>query len=206
MDNDNLSKVPVSELTPDNINALKGNQTLPEPPKKVKSHHLAGNNRLPLIIAGAVLLVGIVVALFFIFRQPSTEPEGPGEEPAADPVEVAWQAPKDSEDPNAEYLAHFQDIMNSPDSSSEDQFSALLTIANFYTVASRYDESETLLNSVQREGLSVEQKYRLYSVYQYLYEQSGNTAAAKEYQILTDKAMAEYWGSQLPTEEPLAEE
>ena len=194
MDNDNLSKIPVSELTPENLNSLKGDQVVEEP-RKPKARKPQGNSRLPLLIAGAVLLIGIGVALFFIFRKPA-EPETPTPQEPTDELEVVWSPSEGSTDPSQEFYEHHQAIVDSPETTPAEKFSSTLEIANLYTTTGHFDEAEALLNSVTRENLTLEDQFRLYSVYQYLYEQSGNPTAAEEYSKLVDEAMNKYWEAQ----------
>ena len=194
MDNDNLSKIPVSELTPENLNSLKGDQVIEEPPKP-KPKKPQGSNRLPLLIAGAALLVGIGIALFFIFRKPA-EPETPTQEEPTDELEVVWSPSEGSTDPSQEFYEHHQSIINNPETTSGEKFTSTLEIANLYTATSHFAESEALLDSIPRDSLTTEEKFRLYSVYRYLYEQSGNSAAAEEYAKLVDEALNAYWETQ----------
>lgn len=195
MDNDNLSKIPVSELTPENLNSLKGDQSAPIEKSRPRPKRPQGTSRLPLLIAGVVLIIGVGVALFFIFRKPA-EPETPPAPEAGNELEVVWEPSENSEDPNQEYLDHHQSIIDSPDTTADEKFDSLLSIANLYTVEQRYEESEQILNGISREGLTINNQFRLYSVYQYLYEQSGDTAAAEEYAKLADEALNAYWAEQ----------
>lgn len=201
MDNDNLSKIPVSELTPENLNSLKGDQPPAKQPKP-KPKRPQGTNRLPLLIAGIVLLIGVAVAIFFIFRQPA-KPETPTNPETSDELEVVWEPSEDSVDPSQEYLEHHQSIVDSSDTTAEEKFDSLLSIANYYTVSGQYTEAEQILNGISREGLTFEEQFSLYSVYQYLYEQSGDSATAGEYAKLVDEALNAYWNAQ---SEPAAEE
>lgn len=201
MDNNNLSKIPVSELTPDNLNSLKGDRTAPtKPPKRQLKIP-----KLPLIIGATVLLIGAGIAIYIITRQSNTS-DNDAPSSSSNEVEISWQASEDSTDPNAEYLDYQQSIIDSPDTSSDDKFTALLSIANSYIVAGNYNEAESLLGTVSRDSLPVEHQYRLYGVYQFLYEQSGNTTAADQYRTLVEQALNEYWGNQPVVEEPLVEE
>ena len=201
MDNNNLSKIPVSELTPDNLNSLKGDRTAPtKPPKRQLKIP-----KLPLIIGATVLLIGAGIAIYIITRQSNTS-DNDTPSSSSNEVEISWQASEDSTDPNAEYLDYQQSIIDSPDTSSDDKFTALLSIANSYIVAGNYNEAESLLGTVSRDSLPVERQYRLYGVYQFLYEQSGNTTAADQYRTLVEQALNEYWGNQPVVEEPLVEE
>ena len=201
MDNNNLSKIPVSELTPDNLNSLKGDRTAPtKPPKRQLKIP-----KLPLIIGATVLLIGAGIAIYIITRQSNTS-DNDTPSSSSNEVEISWQASEDSTDPNAEYLDYQQSIIDSPDTSSDDKFTALLSIANSYIVAGNYNEAESLLGTVSRDSLPVERQYRLYGVYQFLYKQSGNTTAADQYRTLVEQALNEYWGNQPVVEEPLVEE
>ncbi len=191
MDNDNLSKIPVSELTPENLNSLKGDQVFEEP-RKPKPRKPQGSSRLPLLIAGAVLLIGVAVALFFIFRKPA-EPETPASQgEPTDELESTWEPSGETTDVTQEFYEHHQSIVDSSDTTHEEKFTSTLEIANLYSVSGRYAESEALLNSISRESLTYEEQFRLYGVYQFLYEQSGDTAAAEEYTKLADEAMNAY--------------
>ncbi len=191
MDNDNLSKKPVSELTPENLNSLKGDQVFEEP-HKTKPCKPQGNNRLPLLIAGVVLLLGVGVALFFIFRKPA-EPETPtSQEEPADELEPTWKPSGETTDVTQEFYEHHQSIVDSSDTTHEEKFTSTLEIANLYTVSKRFSEAEALLNSIARESLTFEEQFRLYGVYQFLYEQSGDAATAEEYAKLADEAMNAY--------------
>lgn len=207
MDNDNLSKIPVSELTPENLKTLRGDQEISEPTRpKPRSRKPQGTNRLPLLIAGIVLLIGVGVALFFIFRKPAAEPEVVVDPETGDELEVVWEPSENSEDPSQEFHDYHQTIIDNPESTPEDKFSSTLELANFYTVSGQFDESEALLNSISRDNLSTEQQFRLYSVYQYLYEQNGNSGAASEYARLVDEAMNAYWETQPAPDIPAVEE
>ena len=199
MDNDNLSKIPVSELTPENLNSLKGGQE-PKESRISKPRRIQRNNRLPLLIAGIVLLIGVGVALFFIFRKPA-EPENPTPQDPADELPVVWEPSENSEDPSQEFYDYHQGIINSPDATPEQKFNSTLEIANLYTTTRHYAESEAVLNGVSRETLTLEEQFRLYSVYKLLYEQSGNPSMAEEYSRLADEALDTYWRSRSDTAE-----
>ena len=113
MDNNDLSKIPVSELTPENIDSLKGSAPAEARHEVAKAasrrRKSEGNkNRLPLLIAGIILLIGVAVALFFIFRKPSGSPEIPAEDTDDDSSNVIWEPESGSEDPSQDYVDHHQ--------------------------------------------------------------------------------------------------
>ena len=196
MDNDNLSKIPVSELTPENLNSLKGGQTFKESPHKSNPQKPQGTSRLPLLIAGVVLLIGVGIALFFIFRKPAQDPESPTSQEPTDELEVTWEPSEGSTNPSQEFHDHHQAIVDNPTATPEEKYTSTLEIANLYISTRRYDEAESVLNSISREDLTAEQQFRLYGVYRSLYVESGNTVAAEEYAKLVDEALNAYMQSQ----------
>jgi len=199
MDNDKLSKIPVSELTPENLNSLKrrGNVSLPESSNKK-------TNKLPLIIAGIVLLIGVGVALFFIFHKPTETPVP--EEKAYEEPEPKWEPSEESEDPSGEYVDHQQSIIDNPTTTSTEKLDAEIAIVNHYVVLERYGDAEEKLNTIQREGRSNRELFRIYSAYCNLYMESGDEASLEKYQALLDEVLDADWGEASEGDESAEEE
>lgn len=204
MDNDNISKIPVSELTPENINSLKGGSGPTKPTRKEKTTNKeAINHRLLLVIIGVILLIGIAVALYFIFRKPPVDTPTDGGE---DSTEIVWAPSEESEDPGQEYINDKQSTIDNPDATTDEKLDAQLSIANLYAVTGAYEEAEALLNGINRDALTYRQLFNLYSAYAYLYEHSGDETAYDKYSNLVDDILKVYWNEETTeTEEPTGE-
>ncbi|MBR3319756.1 hypothetical protein IKG20_00380 [Candidatus Saccharibacteria bacterium] len=198
MDNKDISKIPVSELTAENIDSLKG--SAPEEAKKQverdskrASKANKASSRLPLVIAGILLLIGIGVALYFIFRQsPSnSSPEQSAEE--AGDAEVVWEPEAGSENPSDDYIKHHQEIIDNPESTSEEKLDSKLSIANQHSTLGSFDKAQSILDSIDRTALSHTQTFNLYSAYAYLYECKGDTALQQEYLDLGRAELEKFW-------------
>ena len=199
MDNDKISKIPVSELTPENINSLKKESGPIKPARKEKNTNKdAAKHHLILIIVGAILLIGVAVALYFIFRQPSGDEST--EKADEEPVEIVWAPSEDSADPAQEYINAQEATINSADATTDEKLDAQLQIVNLYAVTGQYEEGETILNSINRDSLTYRQLFNLYSAYAYLYEHSGNETAYKEYSDLINDVLDIYWDEETPGE------
>lgn len=199
MDNDKISKIPVSELTPENINSLKKESGPIKPARKEKNTNKdAAKHHLILIIVGAILLIGVAVALYFIFRQPSGDEST--EKTDEEPVEIVWAPSEDSADPAQEYINAQEATINSADATTDEKLDAQLQIVNLYAVTGQYEEGETILNSINRDSLTYRQLFNLYSAYAYLYEHSGNETAYKEYSDLINDVLDIYWDEETPGE------
>ena len=191
MDNNGkLANIPVSDLTRENLEAIKNGRVREhgpsEPVRRKKSNLL-------LIIVSIILVIGVAVALFFIFRKPADEP---GKEDTGDtsaPVEVVWEPSPGSENPGDEYIAHHQETINNPDATSTEKLEAQLSIVNFYTVSEDYATAENLLNEIDRSSLTHRQLFNVYSAYAYLYSTKGDEAAYNEYSALVEEVLNEYW-------------
>ena len=183
--NDTLSKVPVSELTPENLDALKNKSGAPAPKRE--------KNKLPLLIAGAILLVAVGVALYFIFRPSPQDGEETSDPRTGDEAILLWEPDPESEDPSADYVNHHQETINNPDATADEKLDAELSIANLYTATERFAEAESLLNGIERAGLTHRQLFNLYSAYVYLYDHNGNTSAYEEYSNLVEDELNEFW-------------
>ena len=189
-DNDKLSKIPVSDLTRENLEAIRNGERTESAPAEPRRRK---NSNLPLIAAAVILFIGVAVALFFILRKPAEPGEKP-EEPTTDvDIEVVWEPSAGSEDPVGEYIAHQEEIINSSEATSTEKLEARLAIVNSYTVNEEYDTAEALLNEIDRTNLTHRQLFNLYSVYSYLYQQKGDTAAHDEYAALVEQVLSEYW-------------
>ena len=202
MDNDNFSKIPVSELTKEHLDSLKSTPegaAAAKAARPVRERRQSNRSRLPLFVAGAVLLIGIAVALYFIFR-PAPTPDGTDASDSAD-SEVIWAPAADSTDPSGDYISHQQSIINNSDATTDEKLEAQLSIANLYSVTERYGEAQTLLDSISRGSLTHRQLFNLYSAYAYLYEHSGDTAAYNEYSLLVEETLNAYWGEEETAEE-----
>lgn len=200
MDNDKLSQVPVSELTPENFNSLKSG----EPSHKIRQR--PKNNKLPLLIAGVVLLIGVGIALFFIFRKPADSPSENPNETADAELEAIWAPTEGTEDPGAEYVAHHEETLNNPTATDDEKLEAKISIANHYTVTGRYDEAEALLGDINRDILTNRQLFNLYSSYAYLYSTKNDEAAYNTYSALVEEVLNSYWDEEIPTALPEPEE
>ncbi len=199
MDNNKISKIPVSELTPENINSLKKESGPIKPARKEKNtNEEAAKHHLILAIVGAILLIGVAAVLFFIFRQPSTDK--PTEQPEEEPAEIVWAPSEDSKDPSREYIEAHEATINSADATDDEKLDAQLQIVNLYAVTGLYDEGEAMLNAIDRDSLSYRQLFNLYSAYAYLYEHSGNETAYKEYSELINNVLDIYWDEETPGE------
>jgi len=196
MDNNDLSKKPVSELTPENIDSLKGSAPAEVRRKATKApRHPSPSgekNRLPLLIAGIILLIGVAVALFFIFRKPADSPEST-DSSDGDAAEIVWEPESDSEDPSQDYINHHQSIIDSPDATFEEKLDSQLSIANLYSSNGAFDKATDLLNSIDRSTLSHRQLFNLYGVYAYLYECMGDATSNQEYLDLARSELEKFW-------------
>ena len=188
MDNSNASKIPVSELTPENIDSLKGSAPVPREPNKLRNR-----NKIPFLIAGVVLLVGVGVGLYFIFR-PNNNQETPAqEEEETVDTEVIWQAPEGSEDPAGDYVAHQQEIIESTEATDDEKLTAQLSTANLYSVLDRFDEAQAVLDAISRDGLTHRQLFNLYSAYVYLYQHNGDETSELKYSALVEEVLGQLW-------------
>ncbi len=188
MNNDKLSKIPVSELTPENLNSLKkqGSVSLPGVIKKRKDP-----KKLALLIAGILLSIGIGVALFFIFRKPAEVPDSTDQ--THEEIEPVWQPSDESENPSAEYVDHQQSIIDDPSKTSTEKLKAELAIINHFVVLEDYAEAESRLDSIQREGRSNRELFYIYSGYCNLYKESGNKESSDKYEALLDEVLSRNW-------------
>ena len=199
MDNNDLSKIPVSELTPENIDSLKGStpaevqHKAAEAPRRPKSSAGPKSSRLPLLITGIILLIGIAVALFFIFRKPSDNPETPAEDADGSSAEIVWEPESGSENPSQDYIDHHQSIIDNPDSTFEEKLDSRLSIANLYSSNNEFDKANEILNSINRTELNHHQMFNLYSVYAYLYECMGDTTNHQQYLDLARSELEKFW-------------
>ena len=199
MDNNDLSKIPVSELTPENIDSLKGSapseaqHEATKAPHRPKSSTGSRSSRLPLLIAGIVLLIGVAVALFFIFRKPSDDSETPAEDADGGSAEIVWEPESGSENPSQDYIDHHQSIIDSPDSTFEEKLDSKLSIANLYSSNNQFDKANEVLSSINRTELNHHQMYNLYSVYAYLYECMGDATNNQEYLNLARSELEKFW-------------
>lgn len=195
MDNNDLSKIPVSELTPENIDSLKGAAPADVRRKAAKTPRRpedGKNNRLLLLIVGIVLLVGIAVALFFIFRKPSGSPDPAGGSDDGS-AEVIWEPESGSENPSQDYINHHQSIIDDPDASFDDKLSSKLSIANLFSSNKEFDKASNVLNGINRSELNHRQTFNLYSAYAYLYECMNDSAANQEYLELARGELEKFW-------------
>jgi hypothetical protein len=204
--NKKASNIPVSELTPENIETIKKESGIDKPVKiKTAADREGAQHRLILVIIATVLLVGVAVALYFIFRQPTTDNQSSKEE---EPTEINWQPSVNSTDPGQEYVKNHQATVDNPDATTDEKLDAQLSIANLYSVTNRYQEAESILNGINRDNLTHRQLFNLYSAYSYLYEHSGDETARKEYTTLTEEILSVCWPEETdckevtPTENP----
>ena len=201
MDNTNLSHIPVSELTPENINSLKGNRKIPNPPRERDNR--APKNRI-LLIVGVILFVGVAVALFFIFRKPS-ESQEPVDD-GSDNTELVWKPDDDAEDPSADYVNHQQSVMDNPEATADEKLDAELKIANLYSATERYSEAEEILNKINRDTLTNRQLFSLYSAYANLYNYKGDEASRDEYDKLVNEVLVDFWDEDVEESSPSTSE
>ncbi len=153
--------------------------------------------KLPLIIAIVILLIGIGVALFFILRKPAEDPNAVEDEDDENTV-IVYEPPEGSEDPGADYIIHHQSIVSSPDSTDEEKFDSLMSIANAYISSEELEEAESLLNDIDRESLTNRQRYDLYNRYVYLFETKGDTVSEEQYSNLAEEALFAVWEEEEP--------
>lgn len=187
MNEENLSNIPVSELVkrvdPAKLQTELDKNNNSGAPRKPK-------NRLPIIIGAIVLAIGIGVGLYFLLRKPATPTETEEPEQTAD---VVWEPDDDSTNAAGDFIDHQQQIVDNPDATDDEKIQALLETANLYTVMEKYDESLTVLDGINREGLSYRSLFGLYSAYAYLYEHKGDEAKRVEYETLGNELMASRW-------------
>ncbi len=197
MDNDKISKIPVSELTPENINSLKKESGPIKPTRKEKyTNKEAVKHHLILAVVGIILLIVVAIALFLIFRQPPADEPTEGSE--EEPVKIVWAPSENSKDPSREFIEAQETTINSADATDDEKLNAQLEIVYLYAVTGMYDEGEAMLNTINRDSLSYRQLFNLYSAYAYLYEHSGNEAAYKEYSELINGVLDTYWDEETP--------
>lgn len=198
MDNNNLSKIPVSELTPENINSLKGSAPAEARDKVAKaSRGFKSNNkknRLPLIIIGVILLIGVAVAIFFIFRKPADAPSDDSQDD--DSAEIIWEPEPDAENPSQDYIDHHQSTIDNPDATPEEKLDAKLSIANLYASNGEFEKANDVLSQINRSELNHQQMFNLYSVYAYLYECMGDTVNNQQYLDLARSELEKFWESE----------
>lgn len=196
MDDNDLSKIPVSELTPENIDSLKGSapaearRKAAQAPRHSKAE--GGKNRLPLLITGIILLVGVAVALFFIFRKPADKPDTPADD-SDDGVEVIWEPESGAEDPSQDYVNHHQSIIDDPNTTFEEKLDSKLSIANLYASNGEFNKANDALNAINRSELNHQQLFNLYGVYAYLYECMGDSVNNQQYLDLARSELEKFW-------------
>lgn len=200
MDNNSkASKIPVSELTPENIETIKKESGIDKPVKiKTAADREGTQHRLILVIAAIILLIGVAVVLYFIFRQPTTSNQPEEEEES---TEISWQPSDNSADPGQEYVDNHQATIDNPDATTDEKLNAQLSIANLYSVTDRYQEAESILDAIGRDTLTHRQLFNLYSAYSYLYEHSGDETAHKKYATLTEEILSVCWPEETDCEE-----
>lgn len=196
MDSNDLSKKPVSELTPENIDSLKG--TTPEEirrkaAKAPRQPKAAGEpSRLPLVIAGLVLLVGVAVALYFIFRKPTDVTDTP-DDSGDSAATIIWEPESGSENPSQDYIDHHQSIIDNPESTFDEKLDSKLSIANLYSSNNEFDKASGILDAIDRTELNHRQMFNLYSVYAYLYECKNEADVNQQYLDLARSELEKLW-------------
>ena len=195
--NNSIPNIPVSELTPENIDLIKSEASEPmeQPTHEKKPKNKTNNHRLLLLIVGLILLIGVGIALYFILRPAPTS-----DTDAEESAEIIWTPSADADNSGQEYINNKQATIDNAATTTDEKLKAELDIANLYSATNRYTEAETLLNSIARESLTHRQLFNLYSAYAYLYNHSGNETAYKEYSALVDQELDTYWGEEESSE------
>ena len=183
MDNRNLSKIPVSELTPAELDVLRGPES-----SRPKSHRLKPH-RIIFVIIAALLLIGLGIALYFLLQpkrpnEPETEPSSP---------EVTWDISPAPYDPDIEYSTNLQSVLDNPDATPEEKLRSEIRLANVDVSKENFSSAESRLNAISRDNLTHRQLFNLYSAYAFLYEHSGNEAKHSEYSALVDEVLNQHW-------------
>lgn len=196
MDSNDLSKKPVSELTPENIDSLKDSAPEEIRRKATKAPRQPRTssepNRFPLIIAGVVLLIGVAVALYFIFRKPADNPNTPAD--TDDSVAtVIWEPESGSENPSQDYIDHHRSIIDNPESTLDEKLDSKLSIANLYSSNNEFDKATEILNAIDRAELDHRQMFNLYSVYAYFYECKNEPDMNQQYLDLARSELEKFW-------------
>lgn len=187
-DNSNLTKVPISELTEANLEALKGPQTA----RTKRSSH---KSRQGLMIAiAAIFVVGLGIVLYFLLR-PNNSQNPNGQSISTDP-DIVWETRPDAVDPGAEYTQQLQATLEDPDSAPSEKLQSKIQLANLETAADDFSAAEARLNAIDRANLTHRQLFNLYNAYTYLYERSGDKVKHTEYAKLVEEILGQYWGEE----------
>ena len=191
MDNDNLSKVPVSELTKANLDAMRRSSQ----PAETKSSKKTKRGLVIAIVA--VCVVGLGVALFFLLRQSGSNPEPTDPNTEIPDSEIVWEPSEDAVDPGAEYTEHLQSVLDNPEATDDEKLQSEIQLANLDTVMDNFEAAEARLNAVDRTGLTYRQQFNLYRAYAYLYQHSGDKTKYNEYSMLVEEVLAKNWEEEI---------
>ena len=139
-------------------------------------------NKKPFIIGGALLLVGALVAVFFVFIFPklkSSEPEEPEvKEVVVDPEDVVEYQTAD------DYLSELE--RQAAEAATDSQrLEARLNIVSFLVSLERFDEAEAKMTEISTDGFATNDFYRYYNVYSRVYDNGRNPEKYEEYRSLT---------------------
>jgi hypothetical protein len=185
-----FSHVPVSELTKEQLDYLRASKKDSATSAKNDKGKSRRSSRLRLAIIGIFALATVVTIVLLLSNKQQPESQ-PSEE--ANDAEVVWEPTDESNNPANEYAEHQQTVIEDSKTTPEEKLEAQLSIANLYSVTERYQDSQALLDSIDRTTLSHRGLFNLYSSYVYLYEHSGDQTAYDEYSKLVEDELSQFW-------------
>ena len=146
---------------------------------KTSSRRKRGPVFVGLLISAGVIALG-VIAFVIIHFLPASNPGGVK-------VTTVYVTPKDSEDPEADYLEYLESTKTDPEST----LNATLSQFNFKMFGKKTDEAFTFLKTidVSEYSDSPESLYKIYSAYAYYYSPGGvdDSASYEKYNALAEE-------------------
>lgn len=193
MNDDKLTKVPVSELTESDKAAFLDRHAdmRKKKPSKKKPSPL-------LVILGVVILGGLGTGLYFLLRG-SGGGEWHGVDDELKPIDLGVRVVQvDSAEttPSPEYVAELESVVNNAEASPEERRSAEIDLAISEIQIGKLTEAEARLDGINRDELGQRELYILYDAYSHLYEASGNDAKHDEYATLLDEITNKVWADE----------
>ena len=146
--------------------------------------------KLIIIIASIIAVIGLGVGAYFLFFKPSNNPT-PATDDSSETTTESEIPKASSEKPEAERLKDYDNEIAAAGNDA-DRLNLILDNVMVMVELGHTGDALTRLQSVDTTGLSDFDLYRVYSHFAYVYDTTGDTAAANSYHDLANAAYDHY--------------